>query len=280
MASSSSSAAPTDPSVAVLIRVDQSGHGDYKKIQDAIDAVPSNNTEFVYIWVKPGNYSEKIVVPADKPYITLSGKQAKDTIITWADGDHIYDSPTVSVLASNFNTYGARGKGVALRVAGDKAAFYGCRMISYQDTLLDDVGRHYYKNCYIEGATDFICGNAASLFEPKTELLLPKGGRHRGRILVISSWDAKSPAKGLEQLTLEGHGEHIRGNVVYGEYKCYGPGSNRAMRVSWSKSLTNNEAAPFLSKDMIGGRAWIRPAPTKFKKGFSAHSMKHHSNRN
>lgn len=50
-------------------------------------------------------------------------------------------------------------------MAGDKAAFYGCRMVSYQDTLLDDTGRHYYKSCYIEGATDFICGNAASLFE-------------------------------------------------------------------------------------------------------------------
>ncbi|XP_021731575.1 putative pectinesterase 11 [Chenopodium quinoa] len=324
MASSSSSAAPTDPSVAVLIRVDQSGHGDYKKIQDAIDAVPSNNTEFVYIWVKPGNYSEKIVVPADKPYITLSGKQAKDTIITWADGDHIYDSPTVSVLASNFvgryltfeNTYGARGKGVALRVAGDKAAFYGCRMISYQDTLLDDVGRHYYKNCYIEGATDFICGNAASLFEKchiHSVLTAENGAITAQR--RETPWEntgyiflgCKITGKGVGTADLgRPWGAHSRviytlsylsnvvspegwnnwndpkkeSNVVYGEYKCYGPGSNRAMRVSWSKSLTNNEAAPFLSKDMIGGRAWIRPAPTKFKKGFSAHSMKHHSNRN
>lgn len=61
MASSSSSTtkattAPTDPSTAVLIRVDQSGQGNYRKIQDAIDAVPSNNTEFVFIWVKPGTY--------------------------------------------------------------------------------------------------------------------------------------------------------------------------------------------------------------------------------
>jgi len=63
------------------------------------------------------------------------------------------------------NTFGTSGKGVALRVSGDKAAFYGCRIISYQDTLLDDAGRHYYGNCYIAGATDFICGSAASFFE-------------------------------------------------------------------------------------------------------------------
>lgn len=59
IASSSSAMAatgPKDTSSAVLIRVDQSGQGDYKKIQDAINSVPSNNSEFVYIWVKPGTY--------------------------------------------------------------------------------------------------------------------------------------------------------------------------------------------------------------------------------
>lgn len=36
------------------------------------------------------------------------------------------------------NKYGKSGKRVALRVTGDRVAFYGCRIISYQDTLLDD----------------------------------------------------------------------------------------------------------------------------------------------
>lgn len=63
------------------------------------------------------------------------------------------------------NTYGSGAKAVALRVAGDRAAFYACRILSYQDTLLDESGRHFYSNCYIEGATDFVCGNAASLFK-------------------------------------------------------------------------------------------------------------------
>jgi pectinesterase/laccase len=38
-------------STAILIRVDRSGQGDFKKIQDAIDSVPSNNPELVFIWV-------------------------------------------------------------------------------------------------------------------------------------------------------------------------------------------------------------------------------------
>lgn len=45
-----------DMSTALLIRVDQSGKGDYKKIQDAIDAVPSNNSQLIFIWIKPGTY--------------------------------------------------------------------------------------------------------------------------------------------------------------------------------------------------------------------------------
>jgi pectinesterase len=121
-----------DMSTARLIRVDQSGNGDFKKIQDAIDAVPSNNSELVFIWIKSGTYRcvwlcylndgslvylcfnglfilsyvclsrEKIVVPADKPFITLSGTQASNTIITWGDTGEIIESGTLSVFASDF----------------------------------------------------------------------------------------------------------------------------------------------------------------------------------
>lgn len=54
---------------------------------------------------------------------------------------------------------------VALRVNGDKAAFYGCGFYGAQDTLHDDLGRHYYKGCFIQGSIDFIFGNARSLYE-------------------------------------------------------------------------------------------------------------------
>lgn len=54
---------------------------------------------------------------------------------------------------------------VALRVAGDRAAFYGCGFYGAQDTLNDDRGRHYYKECFIQGSIDFIFGNAKSLFQ-------------------------------------------------------------------------------------------------------------------
>jgi hypothetical protein len=63
------------------------------------------------------------------------------------------------------NTWGKSHQAVAARVDGDKAAFYDCRFVSYQDTLFDVAGRHYYHACYIEGATDFIFGNGKVFFE-------------------------------------------------------------------------------------------------------------------
>lgn len=56
-----------DMSTALLIRVDPSGNGDFKKIQDAIDSVPSNNSELVFIWVKPGTY--RYVFEREREYL-------------------------------------------------------------------------------------------------------------------------------------------------------------------------------------------------------------------
>ena len=54
---------------------------------------------------------------------------------------------------------------VAMRIAGDMAAFYGCGFVSSQDTLLDELGRHYFSDCYIVGNIDVIWGNGQSLYQ-------------------------------------------------------------------------------------------------------------------
>ncbi|GAB2291270.1 Putative pectinesterase 11 [Dionaea muscipula] len=314
MASSSTVATSTvDTSTAVLIQVDPTGHGDYMKIQDAIDGIPSNISELVFILIKPGTYREQIVVPADKPYITLSGTKAANTIITWDAAGDILDSPTLTILSSDFvgryltiqNTHGMMGKAVALRVAGDRAAFYNCRISSYQDTLFDESGRHYYSNCYIEGAIDFIFGDAASLFqkchlnsvaeelgtitaqkrESPTEntgfvfLGCKITGNGTGMVLLGRAWGVYSRviyawtymSSVVSPLGWDDWGDSTRQSTVwYGEYKCYGPGASRAGRVGWSRSLSSEDAAQFLTKDMIGGRGWLRPSPVHFKTGFSA----------
>ncbi|KAF3435717.1 hypothetical protein FNV43_RR22809 [Rhamnella rubrinervis] len=184
-------------------------------------------------------HTEKIVVPTDKPFVTLSGTKASDTIITWNDGGGIFDSPTLSVLASDFvgryltiqNTFGTSGRAVAVRVSGDKAAS--------------------------SGATDFTCGNAASRFERcHLHSMSERGGaitaQHRAmeRLLrVIFALTYMSNA-------IMPHGWDDWGNQSTHRWKS----------VEWCRSLSNEEAAPFLTKDMIGGKDWLRPQPNHFKR--------------
>lgn len=69
------------------------------------------------------------------------------------------------------------GQAVALRIGGDQAAFYNCGFYGAQDTLYDDHGRHYFKDCFIQGSIDFIFGNARSLYEVPLSLV-----KHNGRV--------------------------------------------------------------------------------------------------
>ncbi|KAJ8555570.1 hypothetical protein K7X08_013066 [Anisodus acutangulus] len=303
--SEAESSSSSQLSTAILIKVDQSGKGDYMKIQDAIDAVPSKNSQRVFILVKPGMYKEKIVVPADKPFITISGRKpaVSNTIITGNDYGDIFKSPTFTVFASDFvaryltiqNTYGSGAKAVALRVEGDRAAFLGCRIKSHQDTLLDDVGRHYYKNCYIEGDTDFICGNAASLFE-KCHLhsLSQANGaitaQHRQSAqentgftfvgckitgiksaILGRSWGAYARVvfaqTYMSSVILpngwEDWNDPSRQRTSYfAEYKCYGPGASSDKRVSWLRTLSSEEDVPYLKNSIMGPKSWVRSKPT------------------
>ncbi|KAL3734167.1 hypothetical protein ACJRO7_023503 [Eucalyptus globulus] len=293
------------PNLARLILVDPSGKGNFRKIQDAIDAVPSNNSELVFIRVEPGTYREKLVVPADKPFITLSGKKASSTIITGDDSGDIFGSPTVSVLASDFvgryltiqNTYGSGAKAVALRVSGDRVAFSACRITSHQDTLLDDVGRHYYSNCYIEGDVDFIFGNAASLFQKCHINSVSQGGgfitaQHRASSLentgfvflgctitgltntflgrpwgpysrVVFALSYMSSAV-LPQGWDDWGDSTKQRTAYYGQYECYGPGADTSKRVPWSRVLTGEEVLPLLTTDMVNQQSWFINAPTIF----------------
>ncbi|XP_074265092.1 putative pectinesterase 11 [Silene latifolia] len=284
-----------------LIIVDQSGKGNYTKIQDAIDAVPSNNVDSILIRVEPGIYEEKVLVPLDKPFIILSGRIAGTTIISWADSGDIWDSPTLTVLASDFvgryltiqgfqNTYGEGAKAVALRVTSDRAEFTACRITSYQDTLLDERGRHFYNNCYIEGGTDFIFGNAESLFQnchihsiskrngaitaQKRETTEEETGFYfmGGRVTGIESCTLGRPwgpySRVVFMNTYMGNAVNPEGwddwgkpfthnSVYYGEYKCYGPGANRSNRVQWSLNLTDQQVSGFY-KYLRSPTSWLK----------------------
>lgn len=44
------------------------------------------------------------------------------------------------------------------------AAFYNCKFYGFQDTICDDTGNHFFKDCYVEGTFDFIFGSGTSMY--------------------------------------------------------------------------------------------------------------------
>lgn len=85
-------------------------------------------------------------------------------------------------VSQNSYNYPPTGSGnpmraaVAAMIEGDKSVFYRCEFVGLQDTLWDVQGRHYFKQCTIQGAVDFIFGSGQSLYE------VPKGNGKKNHL--------------------------------------------------------------------------------------------------
>ncbi|URD87400.1 pectinesterase [Musa troglodytarum] len=170
-----------EQNATLILTVDQKGCANFSSVQKAIDAVPDYSPNRTLIILDSGVYREKVFVWANKTNITMQGQGFLNTSIAWNDtanstGGTIY-SASVSIFSFNFIAYNITppaspgdvgAQAVALRIAGDQAALYGCGFYGAQDTLLDERGRHYFRECFIEGSIDFIFGNARSLYEACT----------------------------------------------------------------------------------------------------------------
>ncbi|XP_042024894.1 probable pectinesterase 29 isoform X2 [Salvia splendens] len=163
------------------INVDKSQNSSFSSIQAAINSVPSNNKKWISISVSAGVYKEKVEIPSDKPFIYVKGEGMGRTRVVWNGHGSILTSATFTSLADNIlvsgitfmNAYNYPPSknvnpvmpAVAARISGDQSAFHECGFLGYQDTLLDDKGKHYFSLCTVEGAVDFIFGNGQSIYE-------------------------------------------------------------------------------------------------------------------
>ncbi|EEE67559.1 hypothetical protein OsJ_25062 [Oryza sativa Japonica Group] len=323
----------------IVVSPDGTGHS--RTVQGAVDMVPAGNTRRVKIVVRPGVYREKVTVPITKPFVSLIGMGTGHTVITWhsrasdvgASGHQVgtFYSASVAVEADYFcashitfeNSAAAAAPGavgqqaVALRLSGDKTVLYKCRILGTQDTLFDNIGRHYLYNCDIQGSIDFIFGNARSLYQSCHKLtiqaftnssilyLTAKELLTLGCTLhaVATSYGAiaasqrSSPSEesgfSFVGCRLTGSGMLYLGRawgkysrvvysycdlsgiivpqgwsdwgdqsrtktVLFGEYNCKGPGASTKQRVPWSRTLTYDEARPFIGRSFINGEQWLR----------------------
>ncbi|KAM7516163.1 hypothetical protein LguiA_005746 [Lonicera macranthoides] len=92
-------------------------------------------------------------------YFSIEGAGADKTIIEW-DDTNAAPCPPSGVLGK---------QAVALRISADTAAAtsldHKTHFTGSQDRLYDHTGRHYFKDCYIQGSVDYIFGDGLSLYE-------------------------------------------------------------------------------------------------------------------
>lgn len=166
-----------------VFTVAKDGSGDYRFIQDAIDAMRVFPLQPITLYIKNGVYNEKIDLPANNTDVTFIGESVDKTIITFNDYSGrgkltTFTSYTAKISGNRFvadnitfaNTAGPVGQALALYVDADKAVFKNCRFLGNQDTIYaaGESARQYFINCYIEGTTDFIFGPSTAVFQSCT----------------------------------------------------------------------------------------------------------------
>ncbi|XP_022738510.1 putative pectinesterase 63 [Durio zibethinus] len=296
-----------------IIKISKGGGGDFDTITKAIASIPSGNTNRVIISIGPGSYSEKIKIERTKPFITLYGDPKNmpnlrirvrkpvcgtvDSATLIVESDYFVAANLVITNAApkpDGKRVGAQA--VSLRISGDKAAFYNCKLVGFQDTLCDDRGNHFFKDCYIRGTVDFIFGSGKSLYLG-TELYVD--GDNGLTVITAQARESSSENTGYSfvhcSITGTASGTYLgrawktsprvvyaytdmssvvnpagwsdnlqperAKTVFYGEFKCTGKGADPSGRVAFAKQLSEAEAQPFLVLGYIDGTKWLLPAP-------------------
>lgn len=286
--------------------VSKDGSTPYSSLQEVLNQIPSGNLRPYKIFIKKGVYQEVITIDASKSKITLVGENENNTFlqfdnhagITLPNGDTLntWTCASVFVYGNDFQAQNISfsnqagfnaGQAVALRVEGNRASFINCRMLGFQDVLfLSGNGvKQYFKDCYIEGTTDFIFGASTALFEnchihskknshvtaAATNSIIPFGFVFKNCKLTADSIINKvslgrpwTPTASVIYMNCW-LGAHIIGEgwnnwknpanestVRYFEYKSSGPGANPSKRVPWGKQLTDEQANILTTEKILG----------------------------
>jgi pectin methylesterase-like acyl-CoA thioesterase len=286
------------PGITDTITVAKSG-GMFTTVQAAVDSLPSSSSKHVRIEIAAGSYREKLTI-ASRTNLCLVGDSPETTVLTYDDSNSkvgsTSGSASVLVSADDFsatkltieNSFGSGSQAVALRTTGKRQQFKDCRFVGYQDTLYTHQGLQYFRDCYVQGNTDYVFGGATAVLEncevknveggsavaaPNTDAAVPYGIVFLGgSFTALSSVKANSVglgrpwgADGAGAYLHVNLGSHIASagfvemsgnqpeNARFHEYQSTGPGANPSAHASYQ--LSDGEAADFTLEKVLGGWA-------------------------
>lgn len=292
--------------------VSRDGSCEFRNVADAIEVCRAFMSYHKVIFVKKGTYKEKVIVPSWLTNIEICGEDRDNTIITFDDHANIPDKslPGNDKKLGTFRSYtmkvegygitlrnltienasGRKGQAVALHTEGDRLKCVNCRFLGNQDTIYTGVGftNILFKDCYIEGTTDFIFGPSTAWFENCdifckinsyiTAASTPEGAKYG---YVFNNCHVTLDA-GVDKMYLgrpwrpyaytvfmncdlpkgmNPKGWHNWGNTdnektaYYREYNNRGEGAGTSERVAWAPQLTKKEASKLTIAEVLGSWA-------------------------
>lgn len=284
------------------ITISLDGSGDFFSIQEAINYCKSFPYEQITIFIKNGIYNEKIKIHEWNSNLQLLGESKENTIITYDDyfdkiglgRNSTFFTYTMFVEANDVvlknltikNSSGEVGQAIALSVTSTHVAVINCKLLGNQDTLYSSgIGKQYYKDCYIEGTTDFIFGSATVYFENCqihsksnsfiTAASTPKDAEFGfvfnnckltadnaiSKVYLGRPWRIYAKTAFIN-CNLENHvlpegwqnwsKSEAEKTSFYAEYQNRGEGSKIQSRVKWSHQLSEKEAKKYTIKNILG----------------------------
>lgn len=242
------------------------------------------------------------------------------TFRTWSCFVDTHDFTARNITFENSAGKGTDvGQALALYADGDRLFFDHCRFSGGQDTLFTAPlpqkeiepggfigpkqnaprlsGRHYYRNCYIEGDIDFIFGGAAAYFEGCTLFSKNTGSAVNSYVTAASTPQDQEFGYVFESCRFESdcpeHSAYLgrpwreyaktvllncymdshiaeegwddwnkpaaRRHAFYAEYGSHGPGAVMEKRPEWVRRLTGEEAKCFTKDAVLSGRDGWNP---------------------
>lgn len=281
--------------------VSKDGKGDYTSIQNAIDNMKAFPPERITILVKNGIYREKVKLHEWNTEITLVGESKDGTIITFDDyfnkinlgRNSTFFTPTLLVEGNDAilknltieNSAGPIGQALALAVNATRVSVIDCKLLGNHDTLyVTGEGKQYFKNCFIEGTTDFIFGSATAFFEnceifAKKDTFITAASTPKNtefgfvfqgckftsapdisKVFLGRPWRIYAKTVILNSVL----GDHIlpegwfnwdkpeaEKTSFYAEFNNSGSGSSIKNRVKWSHQLTEKEAEMYTKGNVL-----------------------------